>query len=52
MGSVHVMVMENTLQLKDEKNLEFTFDLKGSKTGRITNNATPSTVQKDLNLLK
>lgn len=52
MGSVHVMVMENTLQLKDEKNLEFTFDLKGSKTGRITNTITPSTVQKDLNLLK
>jgi hypothetical protein len=47
------MVMENTLQLKNPQNLAFTFDLKGSKVGRIEKNVTePTTVQKDLNLLK
>ena len=45
MGSVHVMLMENTLQHKDIKNLNFTFDLKGSKTGRFTTGKiNPSTV--------
>jgi 1-phosphatidylinositol-4-phosphate 5-kinase len=39
-GSVHVMVMENTLQLKTPLNLSFTFDLKGSKVGRIEKNVT------------
>lgn len=53
MGSVHVMLMENTLQTKNKKNLMFTFDLKGSKHGRITKGLIkPSTIQKDQNLMK
>lgn len=53
MGSVHVMLMENTLQHKRKECLMYTFDLKGSKHGRLTSGKiTPSTVQKDLNFMK
>ncbi len=51
-GNVHVMVMENTMQLKDPNNLKFVFDLKGSLIGRFTTGTiTPGTILKDGDLV-
>ena len=49
---VHLVLMENTLQLKNKKGLEYIFDLKGSLVDRkVKGKITPSTTLKDLNLL-
>ncbi len=50
---VHVMLMENTVQLKNEINLKNIFDLKGSTVDRTTKveNMKPSTTLKDNNFI-
>lgn len=50
---VHVMLMENTVQLRDEINLNYVFDLKGSTVDRTTqiDNMKPSTTLKDNNFI-
>lgn len=52
-GMVHVMVMENTLQLKNPKELTHLFDLKGSWVDRRTKgkNLEPSETLKDSNFI-
>ena len=52
MKEVHVMLMENTVQLKNPKNLQYVFDLKGSTVDRKEKGATkPSSTLKDQNFL-
>ena len=49
---VHLMLMENTLQLKNPAGLEYIFDLKGSLVDRKTKGKiTSSTTLKDTNFL-
>jgi hypothetical protein len=51
-NEVHVMLMENTLQLKNPDNLKYIFDLKGSTVGRsVKGYTTTSTTLKDLNFM-
>ncbi len=48
MKEVHVMLMENTVKLRDDRNLLYVFDLKGSTVDRKTSGVTkPSTTLKD-----
>jgi len=52
LGTVHVMLMENTLQFKNEKSLECVFDLKGSTYDRATKGELKKgTIRKDLDML-
>lgn len=49
---VHLMLMENTLRLKNSENLKYVFDLKGSLVDRKVKGETkPSTTLKDINYL-
>ena len=49
---VHLVLMENTLQIKNKKGLEYIFDLKGSLVDRKTKGkTTSSTTLKDQNFL-
>ena len=49
---VHLVLMENTMRLKNPSNLKYIFDLKGSKNNRKTLGVTtPSTTLKDINFL-
>ena len=51
-NEVHVVLMENTLRLKNPANLKYIFDLKGSTVDRVVKGYTkPSTTLKDLNFL-
>ena len=51
-NEVHVVLMENTLRLKNPQNLKYIFDLKGSTVDRVVKGyTTPSTTLKDLNFL-
>ncbi len=51
-NEVHVILMENTLRLKNPDNLKYIFDLKGSTIDRVVKGFTkPSTTLKDLNFL-
>jgi 1-phosphatidylinositol-4-phosphate 5-kinase len=51
-GSVHIMLMENTVRLKDPMELKFKFDLKGSTVDRVVTGRTyKSTILKDINFL-
>lgn len=51
-NEVHVMVMENTLRIKETANLKYIFDLKGSTVDRsVTGQTFPSTTLKDCNFL-
>ena len=51
-GEIHLMLMENTLQLKNQEQLKFIFDLKGSLVDRKVNGQTSSsTTLKDVNFL-
>lgn len=51
-NEVHVVLMENTLRLKNPVNLKYIFDLKGSTVDRVVKGFTkPSTTLKDLNFL-
>jgi hypothetical protein len=51
-SSVHIMLMENTVRLKDPKRLKFKFDLKGSTVDRLVTGRTyKSTILKDVNFL-
>lgn len=51
-GSVHIMVMENTLQLKNPDELTHLFDLKGSWVDRRTKgDIKPSDTLKDTNFI-
>lgn len=53
MKEVHVMLMENTMQLKNPAGLTHIFDLKGSSVDRETKGEIkPSTTLKDTNFLK
>jgi hypothetical protein len=48
MKQVHVMLMENTVQLRDPKYLQYVFDLKGSTVDRKEKGVTkPSSTLKD-----
>ena len=50
MGRVNIMLMENTLRIKDENNLKYVFDLKGSTVDRKVKGKTKkSTTLKDIN---
>ena len=52
MDEVHIMLMENTLQIKDDKQLRYIFDLKGSRVDRkVKGITTKSTTLKDINFL-
>lgn len=52
MGAVHIMLMENTLRLKQADNLKYIFDLKGSTVDRKVKGKTKnSTTLKDINYL-
>ena len=53
MGSqVHIMLMENTVRLKNVDELKYVFDLKGSTVDRVVKGKTEnSTTLKDLNFL-
>lgn len=49
---VHLMLMENTLQIKDPEGLKYIFDLKGSMVDRKVKGETKSTTTlKDVNFL-
>ena len=49
---VHIMLMENTLRLKEPDHLNYIFDLKGSTVDRKVEGITkPSTTLKDVNFL-
>lgn len=51
-SSVHIMLMENTVRLKESKNLRYIFDLKGSTVDRVVGGRTkPQTTLKDINFL-
>lgn len=51
-NAVHLMLMENTLQLKNPDGLKYIFDLKGSLVDRkVTGKVTNSTTMKDANFL-
>ena len=53
MKEVHVMLMENTAQLRDATQITHVFDLKGSTVDRMVKGATKrSTTLKDQNFLK
>ena len=50
--AVHLMLMENTLQLKNPDGLKYIFDLKGSLVDRkVKGKITSSTTLKDVNFL-
>lgn len=52
-GPVHIMLMENTIRLKESENLKYIFDLKGSTVDRyVTGSKKPSSTLKDLNFLR
>lgn len=52
MDAVHIMLMENTLRLKNPDRLNYIFDLKGSRVDRkVKGSTTPSTTLKDINFL-
>lgn len=52
MKEVHVMLMENTSQFEDPKNLISVFDLKGSLVDRkVKGKVKPSTTLKDQNFM-
>jgi 1-phosphatidylinositol-4-phosphate 5-kinase len=49
---VHIILMENTVRLKDPKELKFKFDLKGSTVDRVVTGRTYNgTILKDINFL-
>ena len=49
---VHIMLMENTMRLKDPERLKYVFDLKGSRVDRKVKGVTkPSTTLKDINFI-
>ena len=51
-STVHMMLMENTIRLKDSKKLKYVFDLKGSMVDRVVKGKTKrSTTLKDVNFL-
>jgi len=51
-STVNIMLMENTLRLKDPKRLKYVFDLKGSTVNRVVKGKTKnSTTLKDINFL-
>lgn len=51
-SSVHIMLMENTVRLKDPNQLRYIFDLKGSTVDRVVGGKTKnSTTLKDLNFI-
>lgn len=51
-SKVHIMIMENTIRLKDPKKLRYVFDLKGSMVDRIVKGPfKTSTTLKDVNFL-
>ena len=51
-NAVHIMLMENTLRLKNPSQLKYIFDLKGSLVGRKTKGETKATTTlKDVNFL-
>ena len=51
-SEVHLVIMENTLQLKNKTGLEYIFDLKGSLVDRKTKGKiTSTTTLKDVNYL-
>ena len=51
-SEVHIMLMENTIRLKNQKQLKYVFDLKGSTVDRSVKGATKtSTTLKDVNFL-
>ena len=51
-NEVHLMLMENTLRLKNPDGLKYVFDLKGSMVDRkVKGEITSSTTLKDLNFL-
>ena len=53
MGAVHIMLMENGIRLRDESQLKYIFDLKGSRVDREVKGKTKnSTVLKDINYIK
>lgn len=50
--AIHLMLMENTLQLKNPDGLKYIFDLKGSLVDRkVTGKITKTTTMKDVNFL-
>ena len=52
-GMIHFFIMENTMRLKNKKNLKYVFDLKGSTVDREVKGETKnSTTLKDVNFLK
>ena len=52
MGDVNIMLMENTLRIRDDAHLKYVFDLKGSKVDRKVKGKTKnSTTLKDINFL-
>ena len=52
-SKVHIMIMENTIRLKNPKNLRYVFDLKGSTVDRIVKGKVKtSSTLKDVNFLK
>ena len=51
-NAVHIMLMENTLRLKNPSQLKYIFDLKGSRVSRKTKGVTKATTTlKDINFL-
>jgi hypothetical protein len=49
---VHIMLMENTVRLKNAQRLKFVFDLKGSTEDRlVTGEPSNSTTLKDVNFM-
>ena len=52
LNAVHIMLLENTLRLKNPSQLKYIFDLKGSLVNRKTKGKTKATTTlKDINFL-
>ena len=52
LNAVHIMLLENTLRLKNPSQLKYIFDLKGSFVNRKTKGKTKATTTlKDINFL-
>ena len=52
MDDIHIMLMENTLRIRDETKLNYVFDQKGSLVDRKVNGQTStSATLKDINFL-
>ena len=53
MGTIHIILMENTLRFREPELIKYIFDLKGSKVDRqVKNKVKNTTTLKDIDFLQ